>query len=131
MRPDEFILNYRVTIAALYARGGAARWNIAEASFGEVLGRAVARRFANADDARDRASVVAFLESLHVEDLALAIACRAGNEAAWREFDAKFRSVIESIARVGRRDECCWDSTPAIRCFRSHGACLWRIVDFA
>ncbi len=106
MRPDEFILNYRVTIAALFARGGASRWNIAEASFGEVLGRAVASRFPNpnSNDACDRASVVAFLESLYVEDLALAIACRAGNEAAWREFDAKFRSVIESIARALTRD---------------------------
>ena len=45
------------------------------------------RRFANSKETKDDSVIAAFLESLHVEDLAHAIGCRSGNDSAWREFD--------------------------------------------
>lgn len=88
----------------LYERSGAPRWNVSQAEFGSALSRAVERRFANSNEAKDRSVIAGFLESLHVEDLALAIGCRAGNESAWREFDTRFRPAIEKIALQITRD---------------------------
>ena len=104
MRPADFIAEFGEIAARLYARSGASHWNVSAASFREVLVHAVERRFVGCPDAGDRAARAAFLESLHVEDLGLALGCRAGNEAAWREFDAKFRPVIDKIARSITRD---------------------------
>jgi RNA polymerase sigma factor (sigma-70 family) len=64
----------------------------------------VERRFANFNEPKDGSVIAAFLESLHVEDLALAIGCRFGNDSAWREFDARFRPAIEKIALEITRD---------------------------
>lgn len=41
---------------------------------------------------------VAILHSLHVEDLVLAQACAAGNEAAWENFLAHYRSLLYQAA---------------------------------
>jgi RNA polymerase sigma-70 factor len=43
--------------------------------------------------------VTAFLQELQISDLFLAIACAAGNEFAWWEFDQQYRSYIERVAR--------------------------------
>lgn len=40
-----------------------------------------------------------FVGELQVEDLHLALACLAGNEAAWWDFDQTFRRYIERISR--------------------------------
>jgi len=110
MSPLDLTGEFDAIAARLYARSGASRWNVSRAEFGCALGRAVEGRFANSTEARDRSIIAAFLESLHVEDLALAIACRAGHDSAWREFDTKFRPAIEKIAlqitrNVGRARE--------------------------
>ena len=41
----------------------------------------------------------AFLNELQTKDLFLALACAAGNEYAWWEFDQQYRSYIERVAR--------------------------------
>jgi RNA polymerase sigma-70 factor (ECF subfamily) len=104
MRPADFIAEFGEIAARLYARSGASRWNVSEASFREALARAVERRIGACPDPHRREAATAFLETLHVEDLALALGCRAGDEAAWSEFDAKFRRVIEKTARAITRD---------------------------
>jgi RNA polymerase sigma-70 factor len=104
MCPPDPVSEFDAIVARLYVRSGASRWNVSRAEFGSALGRAVERRFANSNEARDRSVIAAFLESLHVEDLALAIGCRSGNDSAWHEFDAKFRPAIEKIARQVTRD---------------------------
>ncbi len=104
MLPAGFIAEFGEISARLYARSGASRWSLGEPAFRDALCRAVERRFNNSGEKCDRSAIVAFLDSLHLEDLALALACRAGNDAAWREFDAKFRPVIDKIARGITRD---------------------------
>jgi len=104
MRPPDLTSRFDAIATRLYERSGAPRWNVSRAEFGTVLSRAVERRFANSNEAKDGSIIAAFLESLHVEDLALAIGCRLGNESAWREFDRKFRAAIEKIALQITRD---------------------------
>jgi RNA polymerase sigma factor (sigma-70 family) len=41
----------------------------------------------------------AFLNELQVGDLFLSLACAAGNEFAWWEFDRQYRSYVERVAR--------------------------------
>jgi len=64
----------------------------------------VERRFVNSKETKDDSVIAAFLESLHVEDLAHAIGCRSGNDSAWREFDTKFRPAIQKVALQITRD---------------------------
>ena len=47
--------------------------------------------------------VESFLESLHVEDLALACACARGSETAWEHFVREFRPVLLRIASRGQQ----------------------------
>ena len=104
MCPTDLTGEFDAIAARLYQCSGAPRWNVSRAEFGSVLRRAVERRFANSNEAKDGSTVTAFLESLHVEDLALAIGCRSGNDSAWREFDTRFRPAIEKIALEITRD---------------------------
>ncbi|MGC1342920.1 MAG: sigma-70 family RNA polymerase sigma factor [Candidatus Binataceae bacterium] len=100
--PPRFRAAYPETFARLYERSAARRWRIAEADFAQMLERAIEHRFAAG--LANPAEIEVFLESLHVEDLALAMACRTGNAEAWSEFDARYHSVIESFARTIARD---------------------------
>ena len=100
--PPGFRAVYQETFARLYERSAARRWRIAESDFAHMLERAIERRFAA--DIPNPAEIEIFLDSLHVDDLALAMACRAGNADAWREFDARYHGVIESFVRAIARD---------------------------
>jgi RNA polymerase sigma-70 factor (ECF subfamily) len=93
---------YHEAFARLYERSAARRWRIAEANFAQAIERAIERRFA--EDLPNPAEIEAFLDSLHVEDLALAMACRAGNAEAWREFDTRYHRTIEGFVRAIARD---------------------------
>ena len=104
MRLGALIAGFDDLVARLFVHSGGVRWNVAESVFRDAICRAVERRFCDSTDGCDRSAVAAFLESIHVEDLALALGCRAGNDAAWREFDARFRPVIDKIACAITRD---------------------------
>lgn len=93
---------YHETFALLYERSAARRWRIPETDFAQTIERAIERRFAGAIP--NPAEIEIFLDSLHVEDLALAMACRAGNAEAWREFDTRYHGVIENFVRAIARD---------------------------
>jgi RNA polymerase sigma factor (sigma-70 family) len=90
----------------LYARAGAGRWGLTPEAFARTLARSAARRFAHAAGPK-RAELERYLESLCLEDLALASACSEGIETAWREFMGRYREVLYSGARaiVGPRGE--------------------------
>jgi RNA polymerase sigma factor (sigma-70 family) len=62
----------------------------------EVFAQALARSTASAAGNRELGSreIARLLEALHVEDLALAVACAAGHEAAWEHFVREFRPVL-------------------------------------
>ena len=104
MCPTDLSGEFDAIATRLYERSGAPRWQVSRAEFGSVLSRAVERRFADSNEAKDGSLIAAFLESLHVEDLALAIGCRSGNDSAWRDFDMRFRPAIEKIALEITRD---------------------------
>jgi len=101
----QFLSSFSDTISQLYDRSDGARWNLDRARFAQALYQAAARKFAENGASANPDTVAAFLESLHVQDLALALACSEGNEASWREFDLKFRPAIEGFARAITRDD--------------------------
>src|SRR5215470_16624627 len=76
-------------VEKLYAQSQAARWGLSLERFGLSLERSVTKHFAGASAPRQR--VEDYLGSLHLEDLALACACAAGNESAWECFFASYR----------------------------------------
>jgi RNA polymerase sigma-70 factor len=76
-----------------------AQWKISEADVRETLARSVA----SWDDKRGE-PVESYLDSLHGEDLALAIACRGGVVPAWEKFIESYRPVLYSAARAICRD---------------------------
>lgn len=81
----------------LYARSGAARWDVSPASFSFRLLTSVASRFRGAPASIREADACA--EALHVEDLALACACAAGHEPAWEHFIRTLRPSLYAAAR--------------------------------
>jgi RNA polymerase sigma-70 factor len=83
-------------VARLHARAKAGRWRVSPERFGDVLARAVGKRFPGAD--ASAAAVSAFLEQLHLEDLALAIACADGDDSAWEAFVSHYRAELARAA---------------------------------
>jgi hypothetical protein len=90
---DRLTHQYRSTVERLYAQSEAAVWQLSRAAFAEALERSFARRFDGAEPAPDDA--IAFLESLHVENLALAAACIAGNANAWQFFIKEYPLTLD------------------------------------
>ncbi len=101
---DQFADDFRESIERLYARSGAARWNLPSTKFAAALFRSYAHRFGDGAPLDDAPERTAFLESLQVEDLALATACREGDDSAWIHFMATYRPVIEAFARAAVSD---------------------------
>jgi len=82
--------------ARLYRRAGAERWGVAPDVFADALATSASRVFADRDPtSRELAGL---LESLDLEDLALAVACAAGHDAAWEHFVREYRSVLHRSA---------------------------------
>ena len=85
-------------LARLYAASGAARWDVPREAFEASLEASLRHRWPGASPP-DR-EAVRYLESLALEDLALACACRAGHEAAWEHFVRDYRPVLLAAARA-------------------------------
>ena len=90
-----------------YRTAGADRWSVPRAAFDEALERSLAKAFAGRTPAaaeRDR-----YLQSLHLEDLALACACALGEPQAWDHFVTEYRAVLyraaDAIDATGRARE--------------------------
>ncbi len=94
--------SYGAIIDRLYEASGGARFDVSRAQFSAALCRACLRRFTRG--AADVVEVQQFLDQLHVADLALALACRAGNEVAWRQFHDTHHATVERCARGLARD---------------------------
>jgi RNA polymerase sigma-70 factor len=86
--------------AARIIRFGA-QWKIDEAFACETLARSVKSwgGIERGDSVED------YLEAIRAEDLALAIACRAGVAAAWETFIEKYRPTLYASARAICREE--------------------------
>ncbi len=85
--------------ARLHARAGAARWGLSVDRFHEALERVLEKRFGAA---RPDATIVRrFLDSLHLEDLALARACAEGRDVAWEAFvDRHWRDACRAARAI-------------------------------
>ena len=88
----------------LHARAGAARWGLTVDRFHETLARIASRRFTGA--APPPREVEVYLETLHLEDLALARGCADGLDVAWEAFvDRHWRDVMRAArAMAGDAD---------------------------
>ena len=93
--PPEFAARYEPALARLYSRARAARWNLGA----EILAEAAARG-ASKSGAVETDRVEAYLDALHAEDLALALACKGGNPRAWEHFIASLRAPLYAAARA-------------------------------
>jgi RNA polymerase sigma-70 factor len=66
--------------------------------FGAAIAGAV-EKYSGCIGAPTKRKVKQFVSELQSADLFLALACAAGNENAWWEFDRRYRSFIERLAR--------------------------------
>jgi RNA polymerase sigma-70 factor, ECF subfamily len=97
---QQFCRDHGRSIERLYRQSGAGKWNLSESAFADALYRSYSRRNDSGPEFASSDQIDAFLDSLFVDDLALAAACRDGNENAWREFLAHYRVVAEGAARA-------------------------------
>jgi RNA polymerase sigma factor (sigma-70 family) len=82
----------RASVERFYRRASAGRWQLTIDDFALVLEASVTKAFAgNNPSGRE---LHRYLESLRLEDLALACACAAGHEAAWDHFVLEYRPVL-------------------------------------
>jgi RNA polymerase sigma-70 factor len=104
-----FLAQYGRLAGALHAEAMCARWDLTLEAFAEGLRRSTEKRFSGGTES-DPGAVEAYLKSLHLQDLALACACTAGNEKAWEFFIAHFRQDLRVAASAmlrgsGRADD--------------------------
>jgi RNA polymerase sigma-70 factor len=86
-------------VARLHVRAHAARWDVSIDRFGAALARAVVKHAGAAPGADAPGDAVERLtESLHLEDLALAVACAEGHEAAWNAFITGYQVELNRAA---------------------------------
>jgi RNA polymerase sigma factor (sigma-70 family) len=86
-----------------FQRSNALRWNLTRESFARALDRSISARFAT--EARTPAAVVGYVESLNLEELALACACAEGQVSAWSFFIECYRPGLRTAARVIAGDD--------------------------
>ena len=80
----------------LYQKANADRWSVAPADFTSALAASATKALgASAHDAR---GIERYLASLHLEDLALACACSAGDDDAWEHFIREHRPALYRAA---------------------------------
>jgi RNA polymerase sigma factor (sigma-70 family) len=83
----------------LYERAAAARWSLPVSTFLEALESSVHSALARNPRLVDAPSALErYLRGLHLEDLALACACSAGDERAWEHFIREQRQVLYRAA---------------------------------
>jgi RNA polymerase sigma-70 factor, ECF subfamily len=83
-------------VEGLYGQSNAEGWGLSRAQFCSGLGRSVQRRFAEGLCSPERFEE--YLQTLYVEDLALACACMAGSERAWESFIGQYRGYLRASA---------------------------------
>lgn len=92
------IVSIETTRRLLERAAAAPEWSPSPEQFQASLERSVLRRFG--DNPPDSRGLEAYLETLHVADLALACACSAGNAEGWDFFVAQFRPELYRAARA-------------------------------
>lgn len=80
----------------LHGQANAERWHVPLAEFSAALAASAGRAFATSKPNEDE--VGRYLSSLHLEDLALACGCAAGDEDAWEHFVHEYRPPLYRTA---------------------------------
>jgi RNA polymerase sigma-70 factor (ECF subfamily) len=88
-------------LAELYGKSRAEEFGISADEFGSILADVAGKNIPDAAKAQRKE----FFIRLHVEDLALARACAAGNERAWQVFMLRFREKLYDAGRQITRDD--------------------------
>lgn len=88
----------------LYDESGAERIGLSRERFSAALQRSAQKRFAGCTPAG--VQIEEYLNSLHIEDLALACGCCEGIESAWEKFVAEYRGYLRSAAAAILRCSC-------------------------
>jgi len=83
---------------SLYAESRAAVWRLTLPQFAAALDRSLSKRFA--DVAAPDSRRVEYLQTLYLQDLALAAACLQGSEPAWEYFVREYRASLRAAAGV-------------------------------
>lgn len=94
----EFLAAHSPLLSQLYAKASTARWDTTQEEFAAALHRSALHRFGAG--LPPAAVLQAYLQSLHVEDLALVCALRRGSERAWEDFVARYRPILYAAARA-------------------------------
>jgi len=92
-----FLAQYGCVAGVLHAEALCVRWDLSLEAFAEGLRRSAQKRFGGGAQP-DPGAVEVYLKSLHLQELALACACAAGNEKAWEFFIAHFRQDLRVAA---------------------------------
>ncbi len=94
-------------LTRLHHESGAERWHVTLEAFAAALARSAAKAFAGRTPSP--AEIDKYHRSLHLDDLALACACDAGNALAWDHFVAEYRPALyraaDAIDRSGNARE--------------------------
>jgi RNA polymerase sigma-70 factor len=80
----------------LYAQANASRWKLSPGQFAVALGHSAGK--ALPPGALTTQKLQEYLGALHLEDLALAIACAEECEAAWEHFFTTYRAYLRTAA---------------------------------
>jgi RNA polymerase sigma factor (sigma-70 family) len=86
----------RALVKHLHAKAKAERWALPVDVFSEALERSASRAFGG--KLPGSRALKRYLESLHLEDLALACACTCGSEPAWEHFVREQRPALYRAA---------------------------------
>lgn len=85
-------------LSRLFERAKCVKWGLSRAAFADALGRSVSSRFGASG--ANVGEIEEYLDSLYLEDLALACACAEGHVTAWAYFVECFRPALRSAARA-------------------------------
>src|SRR5258707_8768457 len=89
-------------LADLHAKGGCDKIGLARESFAAILVDIASK---NATASTSETEIRTFFLSLRIDELALARACAAGNESAWKIFLTRYREKLYlSALRIARED---------------------------
>jgi len=94
----EFLRAHFGFLEQLCTRAGTDRWGIANEEIVAALFRSATYRFGSPLPAVDELET--YLQSLHLEDMALVCALQKGSEPAWEEFVSRYRPILYGAARA-------------------------------
>ena len=89
----------KAAVLELYRKSRAEEFGITAGEFAAILEEVATKSLPRSSNQNHE-----FFSRLHVEDLALARACAAGNERAWQVFMLRFREKLYDAGRQITRD---------------------------